>query len=869
MFLRACATAALGASLLHAQLAPGRAPVEAPAGAPAADSLEAVLVELGVHGDGSRTVHAFRHGDEAWLPVSELLSIADVAFRRTDAGEFTLTLASGRRVSIDAARSIVRVNGKRTAVADGALFARDGETYAASRALGLWLNIRFEIKWNELRVTALGGKELPAENRITRAASRFVTPLAAAPPPLLGTRLAPSRPLLDGFVVDYDVTMPFNAPLREAAYTFGTGVTVIGGALDAQFASDGAGTNSTQVSWTGVWRDNPLLTQVRLGDVPITGTRFLTVRGFALSNAPFVRPTYFGQATYGADLGPGYEVESYVGSQLVAVDTTRPDGRFALPLPVFYGSNPVDFVAYGPHDEPLKFSQLFQVFPQDFLPAGKIEYGLSAGKCEAFSECQYTGNADLRVGVTSRASIETGFELLQTDSTGRAGRPYFDFSLNPTNAIFISAQQLALASTTILARWEPSLDHSLTLTAGRFTSGDTVTQILTGQTVRDHYDLLYYVRPPFGGKNSYLTVDASRLDGSDGTQDRLRVSLGVQLPVGQLVPYVEFDGTHNGPSGPSSTSLAGVNVFVLPVRSLGPVVGEVLAYGALERTSQGTGTSSLTLVRQFGNRFRVELGGNWAGGTTPATYTLRVLSDLPQARVITTANAGGGPGASAGSNFVSGSIVADTHAGQVAFIPGPALQRAGVTGRVYLDANVNGKFDAGDTPIAGALVRVGSVYALTDSSGRYRVWDLVPFEPVSLAVDVSSLDSPLWAADVQRVVVEPWPNRLQEFDVAIVPGGVVEGTVVDGRKGNQPLAGVRVVLVESGTSRRMETTTFSDGGFSFLGVKPGRWSLAVDPRDAAALKGESPPTAVVVKAMENGDRVQGLQLVVGAAGARP
>jgi hypothetical protein len=140
---------------------------------------------------------------------------------------------------------------------------------------------------------------------------------------------------------------------------------------------------------------------------------------------------------------------------------------------------------------------------------------------------------------------------------------------------------------------------------------------------------------------------------------------------------------------------------------------------------------------------------------------------------------------------------------------------------------------------------------------------------VALAVDVSTLDSPLWAADAQHVVLEPWPNRFQEFDVAIVPGGVVEGTVMDVRDGNRPIAGVRVVLVESGTSRRMETTTFSDGGFSFLGVKPGRWSLIVDPRDLATLKRESAPMPIVVRAMENGDRVEGLQLIIGPAGARP
>jgi hypothetical protein len=856
MFVRACVTAALGlfATLVQAQSA-------APA-ATRADPLEAVLIELAVKDVGASTVHAFRSGDEAYVPLTSLLTAGDVAFERTGAADFRITLASGKKVAIDAAHASVRVNGVAVQVPAGALIVRDDETYAASAPLAKWLGIRFEITWSELRVTALGGKELPAENRVVRASTRFVSAPPAAPSAPEGTRLTASRPLVDGFVLDYGLTLPFDSPFHDPGYTLSGGITLAGGALDATVASAGSVTIG-QYSWTGVWRDNPWVKQLRLGDVQITGTRFVEVRGFAITNAPFVRPTFFGMANYGERLGVGYEVESYISGLLVGVDTTGRDGRFSRTLPVSYGSNLVDFRTYGPHDVLGRFSELFQIFPQDFLPAGKMEYGLSAGRCENRFVCDYTGNADLRIGLTSRATIETGFELLQTDSTGRVARPYFDFSLNPTNSIFLQAQQLAFSSTTVLARWQPSLEHSLTFTGGRFTSDDTASQIITGQTVRDHYGILYYVRPPIGPRNSYLTVDARRIDANDGAHDRVRVTVGVQLPNGQLAPYVETDETHGAPgTGSTSSALIGMNVFVLPIRSLGPILGQMIAYGAIERSNHGEGTSSLTLVRQFGNRFRVEAGGVWNGAGSPPTYTLRVLTDLPQARIITTANVGSG--SSAGTNFISGSVLADPHSGRVSFAPGPALQRGGVTGRVYLDANVNGKFDVGDTPIAGALVRVGSVYALTDSSGRYRIWDLVPFEPVALAVDLSSLDSPLWAAEAQHVVLEPRPNSFQEFDVAIVPGGVVEGTLVDGRDGNKPLAGVRVVLVETGTSRRMETTTFSDGGFSVLGVKPGRWSLVVDPRDLATLKGGAAPVPFTVRAMENGDRVLGLRLVVGA-----
>src|ERR1019366_4027311 len=107
MLLRACVTAALGASLLRAQLAP----TAAASAAARTDSLEAVLIELGVYHAGSSTVPAFRRGDEAWVPLTALLKAGDVAFDHTGAADFRITLASGRRGLIDAMHSLVRVNG--------------------------------------------------------------------------------------------------------------------------------------------------------------------------------------------------------------------------------------------------------------------------------------------------------------------------------------------------------------------------------------------------------------------------------------------------------------------------------------------------------------------------------------------------------------------------------------------------------------------------------------------------------------------------------------------------------------------------------------------------------------------------------------
>jgi hypothetical protein len=78
---------------------------------------------------------------------------------------------------------------------------------------------------------------------------------------------------------------------------------------------------------------------------------------------------------------------------------------------------------------------------------------------------------------------------------------------------------------------------------------------------------------------------------------------------------------------------------------------------------------------------------------------------------------------------------------QVAFASGPSLERAGISGRVFLDSNGDGRWQPGEQSIGGVRVRAGFVTTLSDSSGRYRIWDLPAFEPgeYELSVDPSVL----------------------------------------------------------------------------------------------------------------------------------
>jgi hypothetical protein len=197
----------------------------------------------------------------------------------------------------------------------------------------------------------------------------------------------------------------------------------------------------------------------------------------------------------------------------------------------------------------------------------------------------------------------------------------------------------------------------------------------------------------------------------------------------------------------------------------------------------------------------------------------------------------------------------------VAFASGPSLERAGISGRVFLDSNGDGRWQRGEQPVAGVRVRAGYNTTRSDSSGRYRIWDLPAFEPVLLAVDTTTLASPLWVPAYGSVSVETGPNRFRGVDIPIVPAGVIEGRVVR-RAVDSTVAipGVPLLLRRHGSSQTARLVTFSDGGFYLLGVKPGEYELSVEPSVLDRLGLSALPIEFTVPSSAEGATVDGLEL---------
>ncbi|HEX6966216.1 MAG TPA: carboxypeptidase regulatory-like domain-containing protein [Gemmatimonadaceae bacterium] len=833
---------------------------------PGTDAM-AIVVELRIGRLVSRTVQALRAGDDILLPVGELLDLAEIAHHSTPDGRLQAEPAQhAAPLIIDAARDSMCAGSRCVAVDRSRRLQLGGELYVASAPLGDLLGVHFAVDWQELVVTLLDPDQLPVARRVARdeARQRFAERRDARALTRDFT-LDAARPAIDGLVLDYDLSAQGSDVLHTGRYALSLGADLLGGSLEGSLSSMGAlGTGRTRgtLSWTGVWSSASLVRQLRLGDALATGPSPRPMRGIALGNAPYLRLTDFGTADFTGAVEPGWLVEAYRGGELIAFDSTNAAGGFGLQIPVEYGDNAVDLVAYGPYGEMRTFDRVYRI-PGELIPARHFEYGASVGACTAFA-CRATGNLDLRYGLSSRWTVRGGVEQFWRDTLADLVQPYASISGALTNAWNVELSAMARADAQATVRYEPSLGVRLTAQYARYAT-DVVTPILSPAGWRSSWSATALVRPLGVRSAFYLDARAQQIETTTGSMVRAQLGTSVQRGGVRVMPYVRAERNVSLDGSAQTRPYVGVSAFVLPLERLGPMFGQLWWRGTIEAASATRLASLSTAVSgPLGNAVRAEFGAVWMRGMPGPSFTLTFSADRGKLRSYTTLSAQQGttPGV---TQAIEVSLLVDRATHDVMLVPGPSLQRAGIAGRVFLDANGNGKWDPDETALSDVHLRVGPQTVVTDSSGTFRVWDVVPFEPVRVTVDSMSLASPLWAPLFDDLNVVPSPNRFQVMDIPIEPGAEIDGRVLQ-QSGSAvtALPGVRVALTNRQTGRVYTATTFSDGTYVVLGAAPGRYEVAVDSRDLVELHSTAGTVSVDVPADVNGARVGANALTVRA-----
>jgi hypothetical protein len=834
-----------------------------------ADSLpEAVLLELRIGNLTSRTVQAFRVGTEALLPLSQLMSLAEIRFRLSATGVLEASVAPGRRLMIAADRDTMIFGDHRVRIEPGYRLFEGGELYVGAERLGNLLGTRIVVDWPDLTVTVMNAGALPIGQRARREAAREALRRTQAGRHV-DLALGYEGRRIGGLVVDYAAQLPGGQPLGASSYSVAMGADVYGGSFVLGVQSIGradAGVVRGEGSWTRVWEDSRLVRQLRLGDGYTTGPNIRALRGFSITNSPYLRDPFVGRSSFDGQLEPGWSVEAYQNGQLMAFDTVDATGRFGFQIPVRYGENPVDFVAYGPLGEVRQFYRTYRVL-SDLLPARRLEYGLAGGACRD-PRCRASGNLDVRYGLSDRVTLEAGADGFWRDSLGDLWHPYGGVSANPTNAwaLDLEAVGRALGRATVI--FEPSVNLRVSAEAAVF-DPHTSAPILTVPGQRSAWTLAGFFRPIPRIGFFYLDGELDQLHAVDGTTTRAHLGVSLQTPTGRFLPYVRTE--RQAPTvGPTATrQFVGMSTYLLPRPGWARWMWGSFFRTTIESQVFG-GAAQLTLAQAAVSKpilsgMSLETGVGWTRGSRGPFLQLTLTTYLPAVRTYTTVTAPAGAPASV-AQLVQGSLLWDGESGRLATAPGPSIERAGLAGRVFQDVNFNGRWDAGEPGVAGVRVLVGSKLATSDSDGVFRVWDLLPFEPVVVTVDSMSIDTPLLVPAFGTATIVPGPNRFRTMDVPLVAAGVLEGRVVRDLGGRrEPAGAVPLILLDhkTGTARRF--TSFSDGAFYVMSVTPGRYSLSVDPAILQAWQMTAQPLEFTLAPTPSGVGRNDLEVVLSPA----
>ena len=200
-----------------------------------------------------------------------------------------------------------------------------------------------------------------------------------------------------------------------------------------------------------------------------------------------------GQLDYYGRLDPGWQLEAYSGAQLVAFDSIGASGDYSITLPVGYGENPVDFVAYGPYGQVRRFNQTYRVVSEQ-LPYKQLEYGLAAGECVA-DLCANAFNADLHYGLSPRVTVRGGVEGYSRDGLSDLIHPYAVATGLIGNSLTVEGEAIGSGWLRGAVRLEPSLNFRLAAGYSKF-----------DETVE---------RPVIAPRGAPLAVDLRRLPAPD------------------------------------------------------------------------------------------------------------------------------------------------------------------------------------------------------------------------------------------------------------------------------------------------------------------------------------------------------------------
>jgi hypothetical protein len=613
---------------------------------------------------------------------------------------------------------------------------------------------------------------------------------------------------------------------------------------------DGFDNQYQQYYWR--WANNKpkAIRQVRVGTINPSSiaTVYDPVIGITVTNAPTTYRRAFGEYPISDYTEPGWMVELYVNNVIVDYQTADALGFYSFDVPLVYGTSDVMLKFYGPYGEERVQEQFINI-PFNFLPPGEVEYTVSSGLV-ADGENSRFGRAEVKYGLNRFMTLGGGMEYLSSVVTG-SKIPFLTTSVTPFRNFLISGEYAHGVRSSALLNYRLSSGASFELDYTRYVPGqkairfDYREQRKATLSVPMRFSFLNGQSRWSFQQNVYENSTYNTAYGSiSAFRGRHNANLSVYanwLKNGDPVVYGDLGFGFRTDRG----------FTFRPQGQIDFIKGEIISVKAeLEKRIFRSGYLSVVGEKNFRSDYHsVGLSFRW---------------DLPFAQTNLSARVSNNDFSSTVGG--SGSFAFGSGNGYVHKDNRPATGRGGVTITPFVDINHNGVRNDGEPLASGLEVRMSGGRILSNRNDSIiRIVGLQPYTSYLLTLNDHGLEQISWQLKHKNIRVEIDPNQFKKIDIPVLPMGEVNGWVyIEDEKGTRGLGRVVINFFTDEGVLVATTMTESDGGFTFLGLPPGKYYARVDSAQMSQLKMASTPRQMdfELEPMYDGDIVYDLQFVL-------
>jgi len=195
-----------------------------------------------------------------------------------------------------------------------------------------------------------------------------------------------------------------------------------------------------------------------------------------------------------------------------------------------------------------------------------------------------------------------------------------------------------------------------------------------------------------------------------------------------------------------------------------------------------------------------------------------------------------------------------------------AIGKGGLLLYPFLDLNENGKLDSGEKKVFLSSLKVsGAKAVISKKDSIVRVFDLNAFVNHTVEFADTDLNNIAWRFkhNTYKILVDP--NQYKRVFIPVIPVGEIVGMVY--LKKGKMLRGqerITVQIIDEKGAKIAEVLSEYDGYFTYLGLKPGKYTVRVDENQLKKLNFKALPLThkVTIKVLEYGDVIEDLDFTL-------